>query len=570
MGGFVAGQKINDFRAWMAHENLDACIVPHSDRFQSEYLTPDTERLAWLTGFTGSAGMAVIAANKAALFTDGRYTLQASQQLDLAVFEVIEAPPAKPTEWLKNNLREKARIGFDPLLFTVSQMNLWQRGAQENDWELIAVEANPVDALWTDRPVQDNIPAEAHSLEYAGMTTGEKIAQILAQKNPKAGHVLISDPSLVCWLLNMRGRDVAHTPLVQSMALLDNESHVTLFADARKIPENLRLGWGNHVSVEDLSHLNESLGKLDKPLQIDPAQCAYAIKEFCLQNDLMLIEATDPAMLLRACKNEAEIRGAIIAHENDAVAFRNFLDWYYARDFAAGIITELDIVEKLRRFRAENSAYVDDSFDTIAGFGPNGAIVHYRANETSNLRLVPNNLLLLDSGGQYRMGTTDVTRVLPVGNPAPQMKKHYTAVLKGLIALSTARFPHGTTGVQLDALARAPVWELGLDYAHGTGHGVGSFLSVHEGPQGISSRNTTPLQPGMILSIEPGIYLENEYGIRLENLVVVIEDNRADDIKPMLAFQTLTKIPFDAGLIKWDALSDSEKIFLQGFATSEI
>ncbi|MDB5478224.1 MAG: xaa-Pro aminopeptidase [Alphaproteobacteria bacterium] len=561
----TSDEKINRLRQWMRDNGIDAYLVPHADRFQSEYLVPQDERLAWLTGFTGSAGMAAILSDKAFLFTDGRYTLQAAAETDAHVIEVIESPAGNPADVFGGHLSEGGVIGFDPMLFTVAQMTLWRREAQLRHWQLRPLETNPIDLLWTDKPVAPTVPAKAHELAYAGMSTADKTARILEKRNPKAATILISDPTLVCWLLNMRGGDVAHVPLVQGAALLDETGHITLFTNPDKIPADLRLVWGNHVGVENLSRLTETIEKINKPLQIDPVQCSYAIKVFCDDRDIPLVEAQDPALLLRACKNAVEIKGAISAHEKDAMAFDAFMAWFNTRDFEAENITELDVIEKLRHCRTGNTDCVDDSFSTIAGFGPNGAIVHYRADEKTNRRLQPNSLLLLDSGGQYFEGTTDVTRVLPVGTPTPIMKKHYTAVLQGLIALSCTRFPVGTTGAQLEAIARQPVWALGLDYAHGTGHGVGSYLSVHEGPQGFSPRGTAPLQPGMILSIEPGVYLTGQYGIRLENLVAVVDDAREDDIKHMLAFKTLTKIPFESKLICREDLTEAEKEFLQKF-----
>ncbi len=564
----TAHQKISELRKWMKQHDVQGYLIPHADRFQSEYLPAGDERLAWLTGFTGSAGMAAVLENNAVLFTDGRYTLQAGNQLDAALYDVVEAPPANPMEWMAEHLETGAKIGFDPLMFTVAQMAQWTKAASSKQIEFVAIDENAVDALWADKPVEVIIPAQIHEIKYAGMTTEDKIDAILKQKAPSAYHVLISDPSLVCWLLNMRGNDVAHTPLVQSVALLDEMGQVTLFTDPKKITPALHAAWGNHASVENLSRLYDVILKINKKIQIDPAQCAYAIKLFCNENSIDVIEATDPSLLLRACKNDIEISGAEEAHRIDAGAFKSFYDWFAARDFEKETITELDIVQKLHEARAATGQCVDESFDTIAGFGPNGAIVHYRADEASNLQLKPGSLLLLDSGGQYRCGTTDVTRVFAVGAPSDTMKLHYTAVLKGLIALSTTRFPKGVKGMQLDAIARAPIWALGLDYAHGTGHGVGSYLSVHEGPQNISTNpNMTALKPGMILSIEPGIYLNGEYGIRLENLVVVVEDTRKGDVKEMLAFKALTKIPFESKMIQWDLLDHSEKEFLKAFDT---
>lgn len=567
MGGAVADKKLGALRTWMKAQKLDAYLVPHADRFQSEYLAPDAERLAWLTGFTGSAGLAVVFKDTAALFTDGRYTLQAKKQVDTTAFQIVEAPPASPMTWIKDKLSANARIGFDPWLVTVSQMKTWKRIGAENNWEFVALDENPIDVSWNDKPVIPVQQAAVHPLEFSGEATAQKIAKILQGKAEAAHHILHSEPALVTWLLNMRGNDVTHTPLVQSVALLDGEGNVTLFTDPRKITDDLRREWGNHVVVEELNALYGVLKKINKPVQIDPESCSYAVRHFCDENTIPVVEKTDPGLMLRACKNDTEIKGAFLAHEKDAAAYAAFLQWFKSCDFAAEKITELDIVAKLHDCRVQ-AGIVDESFDTIAGFGPNGAIVHYRADEASNLQLTPNNLLLLDSGGQYRCGTTDVTRVLAVGTPTAEMKTHYTAVLRGLIALSLTRFPVGTTGAQLDAIARAPIWALGLDYAHGTGHGVGSYLSVHEGPQGISVRGTTALAAGMVLSIEPGIYLTGKYGIRLENLVVVTEDKRDGDEKAMLGFKALTQFPFEAELIDWDALQPHEIAWLKDFKTA--
>lgn len=562
--------KINKIRNWMTSQNIDVYLVPHSDRFQSEYLPASEERLAWLTKFTGSHGMAVVLKDRAALYVSGLYLLQASLQIDTGTYDIINSPPENPAIWLKKNLGENAKIGFDPWLFTVTQVMQWQHISAQEKWQLQPVLENPIDLYWTDRPADPAIPGVVHGIQFAGKTTEEKISALLEKKSSKANYLLISDPSITCWLLNMRGQDVAHTPLIQSVALLDKEGQVTLFADPRKITSDLRASWGNHVAVEDLPRLFAVLEKMGGAVQLDPTQCAYAVKDFCVNHQIKVIEAVDPALLLRAQKNETEINGAIKAHEIDAKAFADFTSWLKARDFKSETVTELDVIAKLHECRAQTGECVDESFGTIAGFGPNGAIIHYSATPETNLQLKEGSLLLLDSGGQYRFGTTDVTRVFSLGPPTVQMKKHYTAVLKGLIALTNARFPVGSNGAQLDTIARAPIWAIGEDYAHGTGHGVGSYLSVHEGPTRItkasfSPQSVGPVEEGMILSIEPGIYIEGEYGIRLENLVVVVEDKRPGDVKEMLAFKTLTKIPFEENLIDFNILDEKEKAFLEQF-----
>lgn len=563
----MVAQRVKQLRDWMTQRQLDAYVIPHSDRYQSEYLTPNEERLQWLSGFTGSNGMAIVTRDKAALLTDSRYTLQAPKQIDTKIFSVVEVPPAKPTAWLAQHVSSGAKIGLDPWLLTVNQAKTWQKAASDHNWTLDWLPDNPIDTLWIDKPLAQVNMASAHLLKHAGKSKDEKIESLLKKISEKAERILITDPGLVCWLLNIRGRDVAHNPFLHAQALVARDGHVTLFTETKKITDKLRNLLGNSVTIESLDQMFAVLRLNKNTLQLDPARCPKAVYDSCVQHDIPLIEVDDPASLLRACKNWVEIKGAQTAHEKDKVAFKRFLTWFAKRDFAGEDISELDVVAKLHECRARDEDFVDDSFASIAGYGPNGAIVHYKPEAATNLDLRPGNLLLLDSGGQYYAGTTDVTRVLAVGKPTLQMKKHYTAVLKGLIALSSTRFPKGTTGAQLDAIARRPIWAIGLDYGHGTGHGVGSFLSVHEGPQRISAAGHTPLEPGMILSIEPGIYLEGQYGIRLENLVVVIKDKLASDKKTMYAFQTLTKIPFDKTLIDWPALSEDERLFLADFST---
>lgn len=559
--GDIMAVPIKLLRDWMDDHGLDAYIQPHADRFQGEYQAARDAALAWLTGFTGSAGIAVVTQNRAALFVDGRYTLQAPQQVDEKYFAVYETPHARPGQWLEKQISRGDSVGLDPWLFTVNQARQWEKTAHDHGWHLNWVSQSPVETLWHGRPFAGKNKAFLHPVAYAGMGFDDKINSVIKKMAPDAARLLITDPLLVCWLLNIRGRDVPHTPVLQSVALVMRTGAVVLFTDPDKITTAMRKNFGKTVTIEPLDRLVSVLTNDNDSIQADPAQMPKVIYDACIRQGIAIHEVDDPCVLLRAVKNKAEIKGTIAAHAADARAFGAFRTWFKKQKN----ITELDVVAALHRCRAKNAKFIDESFDTIAGFGANGAIVHYRADEKSNKKIKNNGLLLLDSGGQYVFGTTDVTRVLPVGKPSMQMKKHYTAVLRGLITLSAARFPVGTTGAQLDALARAPIWDLGLDYAHGTGHGVGSFLSVHEGPQSLSARGHAPLAAGMILSIEPGIYLGGQYGIRLENLVVVIDDTKKTDRKPMLAFKTLTKIPFEKALIDMTALSASEKRILRGF-----
>lgn len=540
----MAPQKLAALRAWMRKQKIEALIVPHADRFQSEYLPPRDERLAWLTGFTGSNGMAIVTLSKAALFTDSRYTLQAGKEVNKKDYAILDMAATHPTQWLDEHMKPRMRVAVDPWLFTINQFAQWEKIINANNAELVTLPVNPIDLLWQDRPKASTAKAESHALKYAGATAKQKIKQMIAEMDEDAERILVSDPLLVCWLLNLRGRDVAHVPVLQSLALVTRGGKVTLFTDPVKVPKNLGL------TVKDLDALLPILTQSKATLQIDPGQCPFAVKYALIKKKIALVEAADPCILLRACKNAVEIKGALLAHKKDAVAYKKFLAWFNKRDFAREKITEMDVAAKLREYRAADRDFMDDSFETIAGFAGNGAIVHYRANEKSNKRLQPGNLLLLDSGAQYRCGTTDITRTLAIGKPTSQMKQHYQAVYKGLQALSATRFPFGTSGAQLEAIARCELWALGLDYGHGTGHGVGSYLSVHEGPQGFTARSHAPLRPGMILSIEPGVYHTGKFGIRLENLVVVVEDPRKGDMKKMLAFRTLTDVAFDGKLLK--------------------
>ncbi len=556
---------IKALRDWMDECGIDAYVQPHADRFQGEYQAPHDAALAWLTGFTGSAGLAVVTRQAAALFVDGRYTVQAPAQVDGNIFSVYETPHARPAQWLEKQIARGDSVALDPWLFTVASARQWDKTAADHGWHVNWVTQSPVDMLWENRPAPQKNKVFLHAQKYAGQSPADKVRMVIKKMAPDAARVLVTDPLLVCWLLNIRGRDVPHTPVLQSAALVGRDGHVTLFADTDKISATMQKKFARNVMVESLDRLAAVLGSSLVPVQLDPAQASKALFDACLRRQIPVVEAEDPCMALRAVKNAMEIAGAVRAHSMDARAFAAFRKWYAKQNFARTAVAELTIVDALHHFRAKNPDFVDESFDTIAGFAANGAIVHYRATDDTNKRLRPGNILLLDSGGQYPCGTTDVTRVLPVGKPTAVMKKHYTAVLKGLIALSSARFPVGTTGAQLDALARAPIWELGLDYSHGTGHGVGSFLSVHEGPQSVSPRGHAVLQPGMILSIEPGIYLNGQYGIRLENLVVVVDDTKKSDRKTMLAFKTLTKIPFEKSLIDMKALNAAEKRVLRSF-----
>lgn len=518
--------KLVELREQLAKYKVDAFIVPSSDEFQGEYLPAAARRLEFLTGFTGSNGMAIVAKNKAAFFTDGRYTLQANVQV--------------PKEYAKYNMAEKsavewaselkgAVIGFDPKLFSLRQYRTWEKAGVK----LKAV-PNLVDAMWHNRPAYPADAAFAYPIKYAGETSEAKIKRVL--KNLDADALFIAAPDSLCWLLNIRGDDIPHTPFLNATALLHKNGKIELFVDAKKIPKGLL---GKNVAIAAAP--NEIKGVV----QIDPAQTSiWWSKQF-----KKMVEAIDPIQLLKACKNKVEVGGITNAHIRDGAALSNFLCWL---DHRWNGETEISVTEKLRTFRAAQPLFKDLSFATIAGMGANGAIVHYHATPQTNKKLMQG-LFLLDSGGQYWDGTTDVTRTIALGTPTAEQKADFTRVLKGHIVLASAAFPRGVTGAELDALARMPMWKAGKDYDHGTGHGVGCYLSVHEGPQGISRRNTTPLHAGMILSNEPGFYKAGEYGIRIENLVLVKEKD-----KKFLCFETLTLAPIDRRLIDKNLLNLEE------------
>lgn len=517
--------KLALLRTQFAKHKVDAFVVPSADEFQGEYLPAAARRLEFLTGFTGSNGMAIVAKNKAAFFTDGRYTLQANVQVpkEYAKYNMAEKSAA---EWAS---QLKGVIGFDPKLFTVRQYRTWEKQG-------VALKPVPnlVDAIWKNRPAYPADAAFAYPIKYAGETSEAKIKRVL--KNLDADALFIAAPDSLCWLLNIRGDDIPHTPFLNANALLYKTGKIELFVDAHKIPKGLL---GKNVTIAAVPK------EIKGVVQVDPAQTSvWWSKQF-----KKTVEATDPIQLLKACKNKTEIAGITNAHIRDGAALTQFLCWL---DSNWKTHTEMSVTEKLQTFRAAQPLFRDLSFGTIAGMGANGAIVHYHATPETNKKLVQG-LFLLDSGGQYWDGTTDVTRTIALDMPTAEQKADFTRVLKGHIALAQAVFPRGTAGIELDALARMPMWKAGKDYDHGTGHGVGCYLSVHEGPQGISRRNTTPLQVGMILSNEPGFYKAGEYGIRIENLVLVKEKD-----KKFLCFETLTLAPIDRRLIDKNLLNLEE------------
>lgn len=556
--------RLAALRARLHDAGLQGFVIPRSDEHIGEYVPPSGERLAWLTGFTGSAGMAVVLADRAAVFTDGRYTLQARAQTDPALWECRHLTEEPASEWLKAHA-QGLRIGYDPWLHAAPAIErLSVPGVT-----LVPVAANPVDAAWADRPPEPMAEALPHPVAFAGKPAEEKRADAAAElRAAKEAAVVLADPHSLAWLLNIRGGDLANTPLALGFALLHDDARVDVFMDPRKVPAATRAHLGNQVVVRPRGEFPAALDALHgKRVRIDAEATPAWFVERLRAAGAEVSLAEDPCRMPRACKNAVERDGARAAHRRDAVAMARFLAWF-AQTAPQGGLSEICAAEQLLAFRREVAHFRGESFSAISGAGEHGAIVHYRVTPESNRRIAPDECYLIDSGGQYLDGTTDITRTLWTGpGPAPAvLRDRATRVLQGHIALATARFPAGVAGPHLDALARRPLWDAGLDYDHGTGHGVGSFLSVHEGPAAFSrAARLVALREGMILSDEPGFYATGEYGIRLENLLLVVPSSVPGAAKPFLEFETLTLAPFDRALVDVAMLTQAERDWLNGY-----
>jgi Xaa-Pro aminopeptidase len=561
--------RLMALREELARRRLDGFVVPLTDEHMSEYVGAYAQRLAWLTGFQGSAGSAVVLPADAAIFVDGRYTLQVREQVDANHWSYQSVPQTSIADWLREHAAEGARIGYDPWLHTKGWVTAARAALSEKGAELVAVDANPIDAIWPDRPQPSGARLVAHPDALAGKTSAAKrqdIADWLAQK--KADSAVLSALDSIAWTFNIRGQDVDRTPVALAYALIHADATADLFVAPDKIDEAVRSHLGNAVRLHDRTAFEPALKALGgKRVAADPERAVAAIFEALGEAGATIIETRDPVVLPKAIKNEVEIAGHKAAQVRDGAALTRFLHWLSVEG-PKGELDELAAAAKLQAFREETGLLRDLSFDTISGSGPNAAVVHYRVSEATNRRIEPNSLFLVDSGGQYQDGTTDVTRTVAIGTPTAEMKDRFTRVLKGHIALARAVFPAGTRGTQLDVLARQYLWAAGLDYAHGTGHGVGAYLAVHEGPQRIATPSSfgaggdEPLQPGMIVSNEPGYYKAGEFGIRIENLVLV--ERRAIDgaEKEMLGFETLTFAPIDRALIDVALLDAGERDWL--------
>ncbi|MBS0532305.1 MAG: aminopeptidase P family protein [Proteobacteria bacterium] len=551
-GGVALTARLAAFREELVRRKLTGFVIPRADQQQNEYVPPSEERLAWLTGFTGSAGLAVVLSKEAAVFVDGRYTLQAAKQVDTEAWTVASLIDPLPETWLVEHLATGDRLGFDPWLHTSAAAERLAAACAKAGAQLIAVDSNPVDAIWVDRPAPPLSAVTVHGPDFAGEAEAGKLDRIRAEMAKLGADALVlSDSHAVAWTFNIRGADVSHTPLPLSYALVPRDGRPTVFIDHRKLSNASRDHLERNADVREpdaLTPLLTDLAASGKAIALDTATAADALTRLIASAGGKALRGNDPTALLKAVKNSTEIAGARTAHQRDAVALARFLA-FIDREAPKGTLTEIDAVEALETFRRETGALKDVSFPTIAGTGPNGAIVHYRVTRKSNRRIVPGDLLLIDSGAQYEDGTTDVTRTIAIGNPTEEMRDRFTRVLRGHIAIARAIFPDGTTGAQLDTLARQFLWMAGIDFEHGTGHGVGSYLSVHEGPARISKLGTTPLKRGMILSNEPGYYKPDAFGIRIENLELVVPADIPGAEKPMNAFETLTLAPIDRRLI---------------------
>ncbi len=560
--------RLAALRVELARRGLDGFVVPHSDEYQSEYLPACNERLAWLTSFTGSAGAAVVLKDKAAVFVDGRYTLQVRQQTDSKQFEPRDLTTEGPNAWLEANAPKGARIGYDPWVFSAASAEALRQAVEKAGATLVATDGNPIDAVWLERPAAPSDKAKPHAAEVAGESAEAKRTRTAESvKQQGADAAVISQTDSICWLLNVRGSDTPHTPFVLSYAILNSDGSVDWFVDERKTSPEITKHLGNAVRVRDPKEFAPALDALaGKTVIADPNWTAAAAFERLEKAGAKIKRTLDPCQLPKACKNAVEIEGARQAHIRDGAALTRFLAWI-SREAPNGHLTEIEAAEALEGFRRQNGALTDLSFDSISGAAPHAALPHYRVTKSSNRKINRDEIYLIDSGAQYPDGTTDVTRTLIVGEPTAEMKDRFTRVLKGHISLATVRFPEGTTGAALDAFARRPLWDAGCDYDHGTGHGVGSYLSVHEGPQNISKKPIyQPLKPGMICSNEPGYYKEGEYGIRIENLIVVTEPKPIPDgDRPMMEFETITLAPIDLNLVEVKLLTDEERVWLNQY-----
>ncbi len=566
--------RLAALRGRLSADALDGFVLPLTDEHMSEYVGGYAQRLAWLTGFEGSAGSAAVLADRAAIFTDGRYTLQVREQVSPSDWDYVDVPQDSLAAWLGRAAEAGQRIGYDPWLHTRDQVEAMRAALAERGAALVAVADNPIDAIWTDRPAPSPAKMVRYDEDLAGRSSAAKRADIadwLGER--RADAVVLTALDSIAWALNVRGADVAHTPVALSYAIVDADGTTDLFVAPEKVDDALRQHLGNAVRIHDRTAFAAALGGYaGRRIAADPERAVAAIFDALEAGGATVLALRDPVVLAKALKNPAEVAGHRAASVRDGAALTRFLRWVET-ECPKGGETELSAAARLLAFREETGLLRDTSFDTISATGAHGASPHYRVDDESNARIVPGQLYLVDSGGQYADGTTDVTRVVPIGAPSAEMRDRFTRVLKAHIAVATAIFPDGTTGAQIDAFARRPLWEAGLDFAHGTGHGIGSYLSVHEGPQRIAmptyagGGTLEPLRAGMMLSNEPGYYKAGEYGIRIENLLLVVPRaiEGGDPDRRMLAFETLTFAPIERDLIDPALLTAPELSWLNAY-----
>ncbi len=561
----TGAERLAALRAAMAEAGVDAFLVPRADAHQGENVAARDERLAWLTGFTGSAGQALVGRDRAAVFVDGRYRLQVRGQVDLDCFEVLRIPEDKPAEWLIDAVPGGGRVGFDPWLHTRQELDALGEALGPRQLTLTPV-ANLVDLVWNDQPAPPARPIVPYPAELAGRSSAEKRAELargMIERDLAAA--VLTLPNSIAWLLNLRGSDIARTPVALAFAILHADGRVELFADPARADAGLTAHLGSEVALVAPEGFGPRLEALTGRVAVDRGSAPAWVSDRLAAGAADVVWERDPCILPKACKNAAEIAGSRAAHLRDGAAMAEFLCWL---DLTApdGGLTEIDVVRRLEAIRAATGRLRDISFETICGAGPDGAIVHYRVTEESNRRVAPGELLLVDSGAQYLDGTTDITRTVAVGAVPAAAVQPFTLVLKGLIAMSRLRWPPGLAGRDIDAVARVALWRDGFDYDHGTGHGIGAYLGVHEGPQSLSRRGVEPLLPGMIVSVEPGYYREGAFGIRSENLVVVRPPEvPAGGEREMLGFETLTLAPIDRRLIDARLLDAAERGWLDSY-----
>jgi Xaa-Pro aminopeptidase len=554
-------------RAELKRRKLTGFFVPRADEFQGEYVPAYAERLRWLTNFRGSAGVAIVTLKKAAIFVDGRYVIQVRQQVDEKIFQPFHLIEEPPTAWIAKTLKKGDRLGFDPWLVTAEQAKRFREACEGVGASFVPVETNPIDAVWEDQPARPMAELATQPTQFAGRTAAEKIKDIQKALG-KADAVVLTQSDSVAWTFNLRGFDVPFTPVVGAYAILRAKGKAELFIAAEKLPEDVKTHL-KKIAVtrapREIDKALKALGKARARVLIDPAWTPERLREALARAKAHIVTGPDPVSLPKARKNKVEQEGARAAQRRDGVAVSRFLCWLEG-EAIKGSLSELDVAAKLRSFREATGELKDLSFETIPAAGPHAAIPHYHATPESNRKLGPGEIFLIDSGGQYIDGTTDITRTVIVGEPTAEMKDRFTRVLKGMIGLSMIRFPKGTCGSQIDVLARQHLWQAGLDFDHGTGHGVGAYLSVHEGPARINKSDRIPLEPGMILSNEPGFYRQGHYGIRIENLIMVQEAKPVDGgDRPMMGFETLTLAPIDRRLIEAGLLSEAERRWLNAY-----